>query len=195
MTKKNLPDTREVKRRIDFVALVSCYTKLRRCGGQLVGLCPFHNEANPSFFVEPQRKIWKCFGCGRGGDIYDFVMRAERCRFHSAVRFLSYFLGDSARQRARAARERGGGRERGKAPSAREAGHTHSQYEAEHVRLVAKLAATERRLAAIRTAIASVPLACAAESVDLKSRGGGGHPLLVTEQTTGRKMDNWNERN
>jgi hypothetical protein len=138
----------------------------------LVGFCPFHNEANPSFFVEPRRKIWHCFGCNAGGDVFDFIMRAERCRFHYAVHFLCCFLGDSARRRARAARERDGVRERGETPWAREAGHTHSPYEAEHVRLVAKLAATERRLAAIRTATASVPLACAAESADLKSRSG-----------------------
>jgi hypothetical protein len=176
-----LLDACEIKRRTDFVAVVSRYTRLQRCGGQLVGLCPFHPESHPSFYIEPQRKIWHCFGCNAGGDVFDFIMRIEHCRFRSAVQFLSCFCGDSARQRARVARERGGGRERGFAPSARKAGGSLSPYEAEHSRLVAKLDATERRLAAIRAANEAVPLACRAERAACES--GGEAPIYLS--TTG----------
>ncbi|MGB7562294.1 MAG: CHC2 zinc finger domain-containing protein, partial [Candidatus Acidiferrales bacterium] len=69
---------REVKRRCNFVAIVSRYTKLHRAGRQFVGLCPFHAERTPSFYVDPQRKLFKCFGrCDAGGDVFDFIMRVE----------------------------------------------------------------------------------------------------------------------
>jgi hypothetical protein len=78
-------NVREVKARADFVALASRYTRLRRSGRQLVGLCPFHPERHPSFYVEPQRKIWKCFGCGAGGDLFTFLMAAEGCDFRRVL--------------------------------------------------------------------------------------------------------------
>ena len=61
---------------------------LRKAGRQYVGLCPFHSERHPSFYVEPDRKLWNCFGCGLGGDVLSFVMRVEDCNFVSALRFL-----------------------------------------------------------------------------------------------------------
>ncbi len=85
-------DTREVKARADFVAIASRHTRLRRSGRQYIGLCPFHKERRPSFYVEPERRIFYCFGCGAGGDVFDFVMRAEGCGFPQAVAILSEFL-------------------------------------------------------------------------------------------------------
>ena len=67
-------DADEVKSRADTFSIVSRYTRLRRVGRQYVGLCPFHSERNPSFFIEPKRKIFHCFGCGVGGDIFAFIM-------------------------------------------------------------------------------------------------------------------------
>lgn len=86
-------DAREVKARADFVAIASGYTRLRRSGRQLVGLCPFHSERHPSFFVEPARKVWKCFGCGAGGDVFDFIMRAEPCDFLRALEIAASLSG------------------------------------------------------------------------------------------------------
>ena len=57
-----------VKAALDIVSLVEGYTRLRKSGGRFVGLCPFHQEKTPSFGVSPDRGIFKCFGCGEGGD-------------------------------------------------------------------------------------------------------------------------------
>lgn len=86
-------DASEVKLRADFVVIASRYTRLRRAGRQFVGLCPFHSEQHPSFYVEPDRKIWKCFGCEAGGDLFAFVMRAEGCDFFDAVRIVAGLSG------------------------------------------------------------------------------------------------------
>jgi hypothetical protein len=171
--KKNLPDAREVKRAADFVAIVSRYTRLRPSGRQFVGICPFHDERHPSFYVHPEKKLWFCFGCGRGGDVFKFVMCAECCGFSAALRIISAF-GGSARQRAHEVRECFGGREGGergaRVPAARAAGASHSPHGAEHARLAAKLAATERRISAICAANDAVPLSCAADRADFESR-------------------------
>jgi hypothetical protein len=75
----------EVKARADFVAIASRYTHLRRVGRQWRGLCPFHTERHPSFYVEPTRRLFYCFGCGAGGDVFDFVMRVEKFGFRRAL--------------------------------------------------------------------------------------------------------------
>ena len=87
----NLPspsgfDARKVKRYADIFSIVSRYTRLRKAGRQFVGLCPFHSERNPSFLIEPERKIFHCFGCGCGGDVFAFIMRIEGCDLPSALR-------------------------------------------------------------------------------------------------------------
>ncbi len=80
-----------VKQRCDFFAIASRYTRLRRAGRQYVALCPFHSERHPSFYVEPNRKVFYCFGCGLGGDVFDFIMRAERCDFSRALELVEKF--------------------------------------------------------------------------------------------------------
>src|SRR5580704_18304829 len=79
----------DVKRHADFLRIVSHYTRLRRIGRQYLGLCPFHSERHPSFYVEADRKLWNCFGCSLGGDVLSFVMRAEGCNFINALQFLA----------------------------------------------------------------------------------------------------------
>jgi predicted RNA-binding Zn-ribbon protein involved in translation (DUF1610 family) len=79
----------DVKRHADFLRIVSHYTRLRKAGRQYVGLCPFHSERHPSFYVEPDRQLWNCFGCSLGGDVLSFIMRVEGCNFVSALRFLA----------------------------------------------------------------------------------------------------------
>jgi DNA primase len=59
--------------------------KLRRSGHGLRGLCPLHEEHTPSFFVTPEKKLWHCFGCGCGGDIYNLIMLIDKCTFSEAV--------------------------------------------------------------------------------------------------------------
>ncbi|MBO4954090.1 MAG: DNA primase, partial [Clostridia bacterium] len=61
----------------DIVDVVSHYVQLKRSGSNMSGLCPFHREKTPSFSVSPSLQIFKCFGCGVGGNVIDFIMRIE----------------------------------------------------------------------------------------------------------------------
>jgi DNA primase len=89
-----------VKQRADMLVVADCYTRLGRSGRQFVGLCPFHRERHPSFFVHPRKKVFHCFGCGAGGDVFALVMRAENCDFRSALKIVEGLsLGDSPRER------------------------------------------------------------------------------------------------
>ena len=78
------------KRAIDLAAIVEAAgCELRTAGpGRLRGLCPFHSEKTPSFFVLADRGRWRCFGCGEGGDAIDFVRRARGCSFGEALSIL-----------------------------------------------------------------------------------------------------------
>ncbi len=74
----------EIKRRTDIVELISQYVPLKRAGRRMKGLCPFHQEKTPSFFVDPAGGFWKCFGCGEGGDVFSFLMKIEGLTFPEA---------------------------------------------------------------------------------------------------------------
>jgi DNA primase len=78
-----------VKQAADIVEVVSAHTDLRRQGSHYVGLCPFHEERSPSFSVEPQEKLYHCFGCGVGGDVIKFVEEKEGLGFTEAVELLA----------------------------------------------------------------------------------------------------------
>jgi DNA primase len=78
-----------VREAADMAAEVGRYTDLRRAGAQMMGLCPFHDESSPSFSVDPQDKLYHCFGCGEAGDIFGFVMEKEGLGFSEAVEVLA----------------------------------------------------------------------------------------------------------
>src|SRR3954466_34462 len=78
-----------LKQTADIVEVVSAHTDLRRQGARWVGLCPFHDERTPSFSVEPQEKLYHCFGCGVGGDVIKFVEEKEGLGFAEAVEVLA----------------------------------------------------------------------------------------------------------
>ena len=75
--------------RSDIADVVSSYVHLTRKGSNLWGLCPFHNEKTPSFSVSPDKQIYHCFGCGKGGGVISFVMEMENLPFVDAVKLLA----------------------------------------------------------------------------------------------------------
>jgi DNA primase len=79
----------EVRNQADIVRIISDYVTLKRRGANFMALCPFHHEKTPSFNVHPGKQIFKCFGCGRGGDIFKFIMEIEGCDFPHAVRLVA----------------------------------------------------------------------------------------------------------
>ncbi|MEP6646563.1 MAG: DNA primase [Saprospiraceae bacterium] len=79
----------EVIERTRIEEVVQDFVNLKRRGSNLIGLCPFHHEKTPSFSVSPTRNIYKCFGCGKGGDSVKFVMDHERYEFPEAIRYLA----------------------------------------------------------------------------------------------------------
>jgi DNA primase len=83
----------EVTDKLDAVAVVEDYVRLEKKGGRYWGLCPFHNEKTPSFTVDPDRKMYHCFGCGQGGGIINFVMEMDKLSFPEAVETLARRMG------------------------------------------------------------------------------------------------------
>ena len=79
----------EIRDRTDIVDLIGEYVDLKRSGSNYMGLCPFHSEKTPSFSVSPSKSIFKCFGCGVGGDVITFIMKRENLNFPEAVEFLA----------------------------------------------------------------------------------------------------------
>ncbi len=79
----------EIRRRVDIVDLVGSHATLKKSGRYYKGLCPFHQEKTPSFHVDPERGLYHCFGCGVGGDIFDFVMRTANMSFTEAAQDLA----------------------------------------------------------------------------------------------------------
>ena len=83
----------DILRRTDLVQLVGRRVKLNRRGRVYWGCCPFHKEKTPSFNVNPSKQMWKCFGCGAGGDVFKFVQEIEHVDFVTAVEQLATKVG------------------------------------------------------------------------------------------------------
>lgn len=79
----------EIKTKLDLVEVIGEQVRLQRVGTQFRGLCPFHPDRNPSFYVTPERQFWICFGCGRKGDLINFVMEREGLEFKEALKLLA----------------------------------------------------------------------------------------------------------
>src|SRR5215469_12281103 len=73
----------------DIVDIIGSYLPLKRAGANFVALCPFHKEKTPSFNVNPHKQIFHCFGCGKGGDVFRFVMEFESITFPEALKRLA----------------------------------------------------------------------------------------------------------
>jgi DNA primase len=83
----------DLRDRNDIAEVIGAFVQLKRAGSALKGLCPFHKEKTPSFSVNPQRQIFHCFGCGAGGDVFQFVMQHEGVDFSTAARILAQRCG------------------------------------------------------------------------------------------------------
>ena len=82
-------DKERVRQATDFVALVSETVVLRQRGHDFWGCCPFHHEKSPSFHINPSTGLWNCFGCHKGGDVFDYVREREGLEFPDAIRYLA----------------------------------------------------------------------------------------------------------
>ncbi len=90
-----IPETtiHEIRERVDLVGLIGRHVDLKQAGRNWKGLCPFHDEKTPSFNVNPDRRIFHCFGCGEGGNVFAFLQKRENLTFPEAVRTLAAELG------------------------------------------------------------------------------------------------------
>lgn len=83
----------EIKAKLDLIEVISDYVRLAPAGTNMKAACPFHKEKVPSFFVSQEKQIWKCFGCGKGGGLFDFIMEIEGVDFPQALRILAQKAG------------------------------------------------------------------------------------------------------
>ncbi|OGV33434.1 MAG: DNA primase [Lentisphaerae bacterium GWF2_45_14] len=92
---KHIPEDviEEIRTRCDIVDLINSYVPLKKAGASWQTCCPFHQEKSPSFKVNPERQIYHCFGCGKGGNVFSFVMEMESVDFPEAARILARKLG------------------------------------------------------------------------------------------------------
>lgn len=79
----------EIQLASDIVQIISEYVSLKQSGKNFLGLCPFHSEKTPSFTVSPEKKLFKCFGCGEGGTVFNFLMKQESMDFVEAVKLVA----------------------------------------------------------------------------------------------------------
>ncbi|MCL5125190.1 MAG: CHC2 zinc finger domain-containing protein, partial [Deltaproteobacteria bacterium] len=83
----------EIAMAADIVRTISDYVELRKAGKDYRGICPFHGDKDPSFYVSPQKGIFHCFGCAVGGSVFNFIMRIENLSFVEAVKLLAQKTG------------------------------------------------------------------------------------------------------
>lgn len=93
-----MDEVSQIREKIDLVSFISEYLPLKKMGRNFKANCPFHNEKTPSFVVSPERQIWHCFGCQKGGDAFTFLMDYENIDFGEALRTLAKKTGIELRE-------------------------------------------------------------------------------------------------
>ncbi|MBT6347436.1 MAG: DNA primase [Nitrospina sp.] len=93
--KNSIPENiiNEIRERTDIVAVISEHVVLKKTGQNFKGLCPFHSEKSPSFTVSPEKRIYHCFGCGAGGNVFKFLMEVQSISFPDAIKILAERVG------------------------------------------------------------------------------------------------------
>jgi len=93
-----MDEVSQIREKLDLVSFILEYLPLKKMGRNFTVLCPFHNEKTPSFVVSPERQIWHCFSCGKGGDAFTFLMEYENIEFREALRILAKKTGIELRE-------------------------------------------------------------------------------------------------
>ena len=96
----------QIRLRLNLVDVVQQHVRLRKVGREYSGLCPFHQEKTPSFSVNEQKQSWYCFGCQKGGDLFEFIEQIEKTDFPGALRILAEMAGVDLPERTRGEQER-----------------------------------------------------------------------------------------
>src|SRR6266550_4057606 len=96
----------EIKDRLDLVDLIAEHLRLQKAGRDLKGLCPFHQEKTPSLYVSPEKQLWHCYGCQKGGDHFTFIQDIEHVDFRGALRLLAEKTGVVLEESPGAGRQR-----------------------------------------------------------------------------------------
>ena len=86
-------DVDKIKSRIDVAELIREFVEIKKSGRNFKANCPFHSEKSASFYISPERQIWHCFGCGKGGDIFSFLMEYEKLTFAESLEYFAKRLG------------------------------------------------------------------------------------------------------
>ncbi len=94
-----MDEVARIREKTDIVSFIQEFIPLKKAGRNFKANCPFHMEKTPSFMVNPERQIWHCFGCQKGGDVYSFLMEYERLEFPEALRMLAKRAGIELPQR------------------------------------------------------------------------------------------------
>jgi len=96
----------EIRSSVDIVDVIGSTVRLKKAGKNFQGLCPFHTEKTPSFMVNPEKQIFKCFGCGAGGNVFSFIMKDQNVTFYEAVKQMADKAGISLPRMKEDAQER-----------------------------------------------------------------------------------------
>ena len=84
-----MDDVERIKQKLDVADIIGSYIPIKKAGRNFKAVCPFHNEKSPSFVISPERQIWHCFGCNKGGDVFTFIEEYERVDFSEALKLLA----------------------------------------------------------------------------------------------------------